>query len=261
MLVFYGVLYFLPISCTCKPNRNWKFEINWTNSGRMQGLDQDLAYQVCLSHLVSSKSTPGNTPNKRAKYICSTTGFFPVGSQPWHRRMPWTKWCTKMAGDPRSNHWKQGRMTLHDGWRENPREFYWGPVNHVWDGDESRHITIFGVEVLGLLSGERLPFSSVLGVKYAVVMAENAVKQCPSPSTVKMDHKSPAAKSLSYPLDSSCVCVFVLFWGYSQNRWKEQKIETGNLYQWRLKLLAFHPFPAKCPFSPIHIWRQHINIY
>ena len=67
-------------------------------------------------------------------------------------------------------------------------------------------------------SPERLPFSSVLGVKYAVVMAENAVKQCPSPSTVKMDHKSPAAKSLSYPLDSSCVCVFVLFWGYSQNR-------------------------------------------
>ena len=73
MMVFDGVLLYVPRSCMCKPIRS-KLNIQWENAGFGSGLG--LQYQVCLSHFVpSKKSTSGNTvqirEHKRAKDICS----------------------------------------------------------------------------------------------------------------------------------------------------------------------------------------------
>ena len=125
------------------------------------------------------------------------------------------------------------KITLDDG------EFSWGPAM-CEIGDESRHITSYYhvlpyfwgrlLAFVGLLSGERLPFSCVLGVKYAVVV-ENLVQQFPSPSSVKMDHCNSAVKPVLIDVVKSlsirwiCMPCICSFWGHSQTWLREQKVQ------------------------------------
>lgn len=190
----------------------------------MQGSDEDFAYQVYIKCVCLILGHPNRHRDPKSAKLHPDFWVHDLAGCPeqndvqrWQGdpRSPWIAWMTEnsLGGLPCV------RLGMNQGILHHITSYY-----HV--------LPYFGGRLLafvGLLSGERLPFSCVLGVKYAVV--ENLVQQFPSPSSVKMDHCNSAVKPVLIDVVKSlsirwiCMPCICSFWGHSQTWLREQKVQ------------------------------------